>query len=388
MRRAEKDKLAASVLHVITGLSTGGAERALYNVLAGGLAKSSNVAVLSLLDEGTYGSLIRDLGVPVYTLGMRRGLPGPNALRQLKTIMSDIGPDVVQGWMYHGNLAASLATWIAPGRRARLAWNIRQTLYSLEGEKALTRQVIRANRWVSGNADAIVYNSNVSREQHEHFGFASRVGQLIPNGFNTAELQPDPKRGRIMRAALAISPEATVIGHVARLHPMKDHASFLRAAVAVMWNRPDVVALLVGREVTRDSTILTGIVPPELADRFYFTGERRDVSDLMRAMDVFCQSSCRSEAFPNVLGEAMALGVPCVATNVGDSRDIVGETGQIVPPSDSAALADALATMTERTPAERTSLGGEARARIEARYALPSVVEQYSKLYEQLKESE
>lgn len=372
------------ILHIITGLSTGGAERALYNVLTGGLAASVDTAVLSLRDVGTYGPRIRALGVPVYTLGMRRGLPGPTALWRLQRLVKEIRPDVIQGWMYHGNLAASVGARMMLGARPAVVWNVRQSLYSLAGEKSLTRRVIKANRWASGGADAVLYNSSLSREQHETFGFASERGQVIPNGFDTKQLCPDPERGRAMREALAIPLEAIVIGHVARFHPMKDHVSFLRAAVAVMRERSDVVCLLAGREVGLENPVVADIVPPELEGRFRFVGERDDVPDLMRAMNIFCQSSW-SEGFPNVLGEAMALGVPCVVTDVGDSRDIVGETGLVAPPSDPRALVEGLISLLARSVYERAEMGRAARARIETRYALPGMVGQYRRLYERLR---
>jgi glycosyltransferase involved in cell wall biosynthesis len=363
-------------------LNTGGAERALYNVLAGGLAEAEHF-VLSLQGEGTYGSRIRALGVPVYTLDMLGGLPGPRALWRLRQVVRGVRPDIIQGWMYHGNLAASMAARMTPGLRPAVAWNVRHSLYSLAAEKRLTRQVIRANRWASAGADAIIYNSRLSRKQHEGFGIAASRGQVIPNGFDTDQLRPDAECGRATRKALEIPSRATVIGHVARFHPIKDHASFLRAVVDVMSRHADVVCLMVGREVNLENPALAGVVPPELEGRFRFAGERNDVPNLMRAMEVLCQSSW-SEAFPNVLGEAMALGVPCVATDVGDSRDIVGDTGEVVPPSDSKALANGLLAMLGRPAEERAALGRAARVRIEERYDLPQVLEQYSTLYSKL----
>lgn len=372
-----------TVFHIITSLTTGGAERALYNVLAGGLIESNNTAVLSLQDEGTYGERIRALDVPVYTLGMHRRIPTPATLWRLRQAVAELRPQLIQGWMYHGNLAASTAARMIPRKNPAVIWNIRHSLYSLKAEKPLTQQVIRANRWAAGGVDAIIYNSRIAKKQHEAFGFAATKSQVIPNGFDTYRLAPNSDRGRATRGILDIPEEATVIGHVARFHPIKDHASFLRAAVAVMHQKPDLICLLVGREVDLENPALADVVPPELADRFCFVGERKNISDLMRAMDVFCQSS-RSEGFPNVLGEAMALGVPCVATDVGDSRDIVGDTGEVVPPSDSEALAKGLLAMLDRTSEERTALGRAARTRIETRYALPSVVEQYRELYERV----
>ena len=371
------------ILHIITGLDTGGAERALYNLLAGGLADRLDCAVVSLSDEGTMGAPLRALGVPVHVLGMRRGMPGPDAVLRLQRLLRGFRPDAIQGWMYHGNLAATLAARISPGRPA-LAWNVRHSLYDLDNEKRLTRQVIRANRIFSNRPEASIYNSQLSREQHEGFGFASARGIVIPNGFDLTLLRPEPEIGAAVRREFGFDPQALVVGHVARFHPMKDHAGFLRAAVEVARHSPAARFLLVGREVTPENPALAGIVPPHLLSRFVFTGERRDVARLMQAMDVVCLSSAWGEAFPNVLGEAMACAMPCVATDVGDSAFILGETGRVVPPLDNAALVRALIGTLEQSPEQRRALGREARQRIKALFSLDTIVSRYAQLYEDL----
>ena len=375
----KKDRL----LHIITGLSTGGAERALYNVLSGDLAEHFDCSVLSLRDEGTFGPRIRDLNIPVHVMGMQSSLAAYKHVRHLRDVVKQIQPDVIQGWMYHGNLAATAAARFTLDGKAKVAWNIRHCLYSLSAEKLMTRQVIRANRWLSPGVDAILYNSRLSREQHQVFGFAASRGQVIPNGFDTELLSPDQERRLMTRHTLNIPEQARVIGHVARFHPMKQHAAFLHAAMEVMHQYVDVHCLLVGRNVNLENPVLADIVPIDLISRFHFVGERSDVPDLMRAMDIFCLSSC-SEAFPNVLGEAMALGVPCVATDVGDSRDIIGDTGIIVSPADSRPLASCLAKMLEKSGEQRSTLGRMARARVVDRYALPNIVAQYQTVYERL----
>lgn len=367
------------VLHVITGLATGGAERALYNVLAGGLVKGIDIGVLSLLGQGTLGTKIWQLGVPVYTLDICGGLPGAQALGRLRRIVCSVQPDIIQGWMYHGNLAACIARRFAPGWPG-VVWNVRQSLYSLQGEKLLTRQVIRANRYWSGGVDGIVYNSRLSRTQHTRFGFDDRRARVIPNGFDLERLRPDREVGERVRAELGLPEDAAVIGHVARFHPMKDQAGFLRAAARVSRAMPRARFLVVGRNVSPAHPALAGIIPSELSERFVFTGERRDPERLMQAMDVLCLSSW-SEAFPNVLGEAMACGVPCVATDVGDSADIVGDTGIIIPSSDSDALAEGLLEMLAKATSERERLGRAARDRVTRHYALPRIVEHYADLY-------
>lgn len=368
-----------NLLHIITGLGTGGAERALTALLAGGLAGRFECAVLSLADEGTMGTHIQALGVPVYTLGMRAGMPGPGALWRLRHHLRALRPDVIQGWMYHGNLASSLAARLAPGRPG-LVWNVRQSLYDLCNEKRLTQQVIRANRMLSRHPSALIYNSRLSREQHERFGFNARRGVVIPNGFDLSRLRPDSEVGATVRREFRVEPQALIVGHVARFHPMKDHVGFLRAAVDVARRVPQARFLLVGREVSPDNPALAGIIPADLLSRFIFTGEQRDVTRLMQTMDVLCSSSW-SEAFPNVLGEAMACGVPCVATDIGDSASIVGETGLVVPPSDSTELAKALTVMLEKSSSERFALGLEARRRVHEEYSLDNIVDRYSELY-------
>lgn len=370
------------VMHIITGLSVGGAQRALSNLITNGSTGWPRSVVVSLRDEGAYGKWFREAGVTVYSLDMRRGVPGLLASKQLGRVVYKEQPEVIQGWMYHGNLAASLAAWLAP-YQPNVAWSIRHSLYNLTDEKILTQQVIRLNRWLSGKVNSIIYNSRISKEQHEAFGFSEQASRVIPNGFNLDELARNRKRSTAIREQLGVSEQELVIGHVARYHPMKAHASFLRAAVQVARVIPEARFLLVGRGVSMEVPALASIVPQDLSARFIFLGERSDAQTLMQAMDVFCLSSW-SEAFPNVLGEAMASGVPCVVTDVGDSADIVGDTGIVVPPSDSEDLAQGLMTMLEKPAEERRALGRAARERIKANYGLKTVVGQYARLYNEL----
>ena len=371
------------ILHIITGLNTGGAERALYNLLYGGLANKFDNEVISLSEGGAFGARIIDLGVSVHCLGMRRGLPSPPSVAKLLRRVKDFQPDVIQGWMYHGNVAAWLAHFFSP-EGPELAWNIRHSLYDLGQEKLLTRQVIRANCWLSKRPMAIVYNSRLSRRQHEAFGFSSLAGRVIPNGFDLECFSTAEDIRWRVRAELGIPQDAVVVGHVARFHPVKDHEGFLRAAVRVAGRLERVHFILGGCDVVLGNPSLSGLVPETMQARFHFLGERGDVPDLMRAMDVFCQSSW-SEAFPNVLGEAMATSVPCVATGVGDSADIIGDTGVVVPPRDAEALAGGLERLLTTPLEERRALGAAARARVEAHYALGAVVEQYAELYSKIK---
>ncbi len=368
------------VLHIITGLATGGAERALYNLLQGGLSTKFDSHVISLTDAGTFGPKIKALGVPVTTLEMPAGRPTMAGLSRLRSVIKTLEPDLIQGWMYHGNLAATLARSMT-SERAALVWNIRQSLYQLSNDKLLTRQVIRANRFFSKAPDALLYNSHLSRQQHEAFGFSSHKGQVIPNGIDLQRFSFSEHARQSIRSELTIPVAVLVVGHVARLHPMKDHGNFLQAAKIIALQHANVHFVLSGRDVCMQNVGLRQQIPDALQDRFHLLGERDDVADLMSAMDILCLCSAWGEGFPNVLGEAMAIGLPCVATDVGDSALIIGDSGVLVPCKDSIALAAGIESLLTQTQTQRHLLGKQAHQRIKDNFTLAAIVEQYEALY-------
>ena len=175
-----------------------------------------------------------------------------------------------------------------------------------------------------------------------------------------------------------------MIGHVARYHPMKDHIGFIKAAIMVMSKRSDIVVLMIGREVRASTSFLLHDLPEKLTSRFFFLGERSDVYDLIQSMDVFCLSSAWGEGFPNVLGEAMSMSVPCITTDIADSSEIVGKTGIVVPPCEPKKLADAIFTFLNLTSSEKSNLGRAARQRVEEKYLMRVNVECYEAAYNEL----
>jgi len=368
------------VIHIITGLNTGGAERALYNVIQGGLAESFRTIVISLTDEGRYGPMLKELGVPVYCLGMKHGLPSISALWVLRRIIRKYQPDVVQGWMYHGNLFASLARFFS-SHSSKVVWNVRQCLYILREEKKLTQLVIRLCMVITKKPAGIIYNSQLSKTQHEQLGFSNSNGLVIPNGFDLEHFQKNVDAMCALREGLSLPVEALVIGHVGRFHPMKDHACFIKAAELVINEQPKAFFLLAGTNVDDNNVQIMDLIPEEWRHRFLLLGERNDVHRLYNAMDVFCLSSS-SEAFPNVLGEAMSSSLPCITTDVGEAAYIVGETGLVVPPKDPSASASAMLQMLDKPAEMRHSLGLAARLRVEEKFSLKSVVRMYAELYE------
>lgn len=378
-----KTRDVKKVTHIITGLGTGGAERALYNLLASDFSKKYKCSVISLRDLGTYGEALRALDVPVYCLNIKFDFSLFLAIFKFRRIIIHLQPDLLQGWMYHGNLFAVLGQ-IFLGGLTRLAWNMRHSLYSLEGEKFSTRQVIRANRFFSKRPDFIFYNSRISREQHENFGFNFNNSVLNPNGFNTKTLKPSIILRKAMRQELGITEDQVLLGHVARYHPMKDHQGFIHAVIMLLRKHPALKVILVGREVEQHTANLLEGLPDNILSKIQFLGERADVYDLMQAMDILCLNSAWGEGFSNVLGEAMSFGIPCIATDIADNAEIAGQPGLIVPPSDPVKLSSAISTLVELSFEERNILGKQARKRIEERYSMQANTKIYENAYSEI----
>lgn len=368
----------APVMHVISGLRTGGAERALYRLVERGLARTFDTHVVSLEDEGTIGVPLRTVGATVHVLAARRN-PIAAAAR-LRRLVRTIRPALIQGWMYHGNVGAELAARFGVNRTPTL-WNIRQGLDDFAVEKPLTRHFIRLNRTMSRRPVGILYNSHRSRLQHEAFGLATEHGRVIPNGFDLDRFKPDADARRQIRAELGIDEAALLVGHFARLHPMKDHAGLLTAANMAFRDGLDAHFLLTGQGVSAASIGLDHLVDPPFRARFHIFGDRADVPALMQAIDIYVSSSSRAEGFPNVIGEAMASARPCIGTDIGDTARVIGEAGIVVPPSDPAALAMALVELCSRSD-RRRALGDVGKSAMEAAFKIETIVDQYVALYQ------
>ena len=370
------------IFFVTTGLSIGGAETTLFRVATRLDGARFEPMIVSLMDDRGYAPDLREAGIPVTSLGFTNRLPTPARFIRLIESIRGFRPDVMMGWMYHGNLAASLGRrWAAP--RAGLAWNIRHSVYDLANEGFITRNLIRLGGPLSHHVDATVYVSQVSMRQHIALGYAANSALVIDNGIDAPADPTDAERSAL-REELGIDPTDVVIGHVARFHPMKDHVTFLRAAQVLARADASVRVMLIGKDVDASNPVLRPLLTaPDLAGRVITLGERRDVSRLLGAMDVFCLSSS-SESFPNVVLEAAASGLPCVVTDVGAAPEIAGASSLVVPPRNHRALADGLSEFCRVGSAGRRERGAAARAFVLGRYSMESVVDAYSVLLEGL----
>lgn len=377
----ENKVIRKRITFIVTGLTTGGAEIMLLK-LCSQIDKSRFVlSVISLRDHGTIGPRIEELGIPVYAIGLRSSIFAIPQIIELRKLLGRLCPDLIQGWMYHGNIAASLF----PGK-SRVCWGIRcSSLYDFEEQRGVTGWIVKIGKYLSKLPSSIIYNSNNGSRQHAEFGFAERRAIVIPNGFDTDILRPDKDSRFLLRKEFGLSDDVVLIGKIARFHPMKDHVGFLKAAELLIREFPNAYFLFVGSGVSSDNTKLTVIIDDlGLSEHVLLLGERMDVPKITAALDIATSSSAWGEGFPNSVGEAMSCGVPCVVTDVGDSAWIVGETGRVVPPSDPNALATAWKSLIILGSHGRRALGALARERVRNNFSLDSVAAQYENLYTSL----
>jgi glycosyltransferase involved in cell wall biosynthesis len=368
------------VLHVISSLGVGGAEAMLTKLLHA-TAAQADATVVSLTGDGPIGERIRALGVETAFLGMRRGLPDPRGILALAREMRRFGPDVVQTWMYHADLIGGLASLLVG--RPPVIWGIRNADLDQETARWTTRQTLRVCAQFSGALPArIVSCSERARDFHVARGYCADKMVVIPNGFDLDAFRPDPGARESVRRELSIPPEAPVVGMVARYHPMKDFGNFARAAALTSRDVPGLRLLLCGDGVTANNAELTGCLRDAgVLERTHLLGRRDDVRRILAALDLFTLSSA-TEGFPNVLGEAMSCGIPCVATDAGDSRWILGEIGRIVPVRSPDALASAWREALRLENATRARTGEQGRQRISALFSIAAVAARFCELYD------
>jgi glycosyltransferase involved in cell wall biosynthesis len=371
------------VVHIINSFEFGGAESMLCNLLLRSDRRRFDPHVVSLIDDLRTAGPIVAAGIPLATMGMTPGLPRPLAIVRLIRHLRRLRPAIVQTWMDHSNLIGGIAARCVRG--TRVVWGIHHANHVAELTKRTTLMTVGACARLSARVPArIVCCSEQSRVRYAARGFANDRLTVIPNGFDTGHFRPDPDARFAIRQEIGVAPEAPLIGLVARYDPVKDHASFLKAAAIVHRAFPEAHFLLCGDKVDGANPALTQLIESlGIGRACHLLGPRRDVPRICAALDVAASSSV-SEAFPLAVGEAMSCGVPCIATDVGDSALMIGDTGMIVPPGDPAALAAGMGRLLEMGPLGRARWGADARRRVCELFDLGAVTRRYEMLYDEL----
>jgi len=367
------------ITHIITGLAADGAETALYHLLAALDRQEYQNEVISLTDRGPTAARIEGLGVPVRALAMMRSVPNPLAIRRIAKILRRSRPHIVHTWMYHSNLLGGLAAQAAG--RIPVIWGIHHSKIDSRDTKRFTVWTVRACAWFSKQLPVrIICCANSSESAHIQLGFDPQKMEVIYNGIDSELFRPDPEARRALRSHLGLPPEALLIGMAGRLHRHKDHRNFFAAARLLHREVPDVHFVLCGEGMVAEDTKLSAEVADGLQGHCHLMGLQRDMTAFYSGLDIAANSSL-SEAFPLAVGEAMACGIPCVVTEVGDSPAIVGETGRTVPPQQPAAMASAWRGLIEAGAEARQILGKAARERVVTHFSMMQFAQRYRSLY-------
>jgi glycosyltransferase involved in cell wall biosynthesis len=379
------------VTHVISGLELGGAETMLCKLLSATDRRRFEPSVISLSTLGPLAPRIAALGVPVSALNMRRGRVQPRPLGRLARGLATRRPHVVHTWMYHADLLGG-ALARATGE-AKVIWGVRGSLdpkLSKRSSRLTARACAAGARWLP---DRVVSCSERLAETHIALGYDRERMLVIPNGFDLSWFRPDTQLRAQGRRWVGAGEDEQLVGILGRYDPQKDHRTFIRAAGEVIRERPGVHFVMCGPGVDAGNHELVTLLAPAgprepapagLAERVRLMGVAEDPRAVLNALDVLVSSSAYGEGFPNILGEAMACGVPCVTTDVGDSARIVAETGRVVAVGDWRALAREILALLEMTTAEREALGRAARARVQRNYSLPDIAQRFQDLYLEL----
>lgn len=359
------------LLHVTTNFEKlAGAEQALINLIESGLGQESMIVALRS------DALARKVPLPETCQVQALGLPRVSifrAWRELRAIAEEFQPDIVIGWMYHGNVAARLlSSGIFCSRP--VVWTIHHALDDLRSESVSTKLAIAASALMSRSVNAIVYVSSRALDQHQRlFGNATR-SFVIPNVT------------RIERSKmLKVRAPGKTVGFAARYHPTKDFQTFLRTVRLVHSQDPSVRFIACGEGTSPDNKALAESERNEgvLAGEIEWRGPLRDMAEFYNEIDLLLLTS-RAEGFGMVLAEAMSHGVPCVATDVGAAREIMGEIGHIVPVGDVEALARGILDELDKGDAERRAQSGLAMDHFARGFHPVSVHEQFEALLTRL----
>ena len=325
------------VVHVIAGLGLGGAEVMLQRLLTA-LEPDVTSTVISLSGEGALAHRIRALGVPVEALGLTAGPQALLGFPRLVRRLGELEPDVVHTWMYHADVLGGLAARFC---NVPVIWALHNATIDPDSLGHPTARLVKVLARLSKRIPArIVSCSAAACDQHQAIGYDPTRLVVIPNGFDTSQFQPNGGMRAAARREWRCDKDDLVVGLIARFHPLKDHETFLRAAGLALKMEPRLRFVLYGDKVTPENSTLTGWAEAAGAfDRCSFLGRESHVEQRLPGLDLLVSSS-RSEAFPLVLGEAMACGVPVVASCVGGIPEAVvdDKTGILIPPGDPAAL--------------------------------------------------
>lgn len=371
------------ILHIITSLGVGGAEKQLSQLVIGSDNNHYQHSVVTLTNNIVYKNELDQKNIKIYALNFRSKWKVIIEFFKLMKIIRKEKPNVIQTWLYHADLIGFLAGKLCGIKT--ILWNVRCSDMNFKKYSNYTKYVLKLCSLLSNFPNRVVVNSKMGLEEHQRQGYKTKKWELIPNGINTNVYKYSVDAKKSVRNLLKISDDAVLIGMIGRFDPMKDHATFLKSAETIAEKYSNVYFLLAGKDVTEENKFLTSaLTKTNLKNKFYFLGLRSDIPYLLSSLDVLVLPSAFGEGFPNIVGEAMACEIPCVVTDVGDSANLVQNFGKVIPPMNVQSLTKALTEMINLSAEERRKIGKMAREHIVKHYAHEATIQRYENLYQSL----
>ena len=369
------------VLHIITGLGDGGAEALLYRMCK--FDKEHNHIVISLMDEQKYGPLLKEIGVVVHTLSFPKGKIKFSGFFKLYKLIKQIKPDVVQTWLDHADMIGGIVARLAGIKN--IVWGVHHTALVKGESKLSTIFISKINVFLSYFIPKkIIYCAQESKKAQEKIGYKKAKGVVVLNGYDIEGFTQNDSLSAEVRNDLSINADSFLIGHVGRYDPQKDLSNLIEAFALLNQKKLDFDAVIVGANLDNNNRDLLLMVNKNgLSKYVHLLGRRDDITAIMNGIDLFVLSS-KSEAFPNVLNEAMLCGTPCVTTDVGDAGKIVRDSGWVVRPKDSEALANAIINASEEKESNKSiwlQRKIACRKRVVKNFSLEKMVKEYKKVW-------
>lgn len=357
------------MVHVITNFAgVGGAEMMLARLIQQTEHDYQHVVIALMETSEVYQSTL-DRCQAHYALGWN-GLNTLGTIQKLRKLLKQLQPQTVQCWMYHANALTSLSV-IGLAKKPKVVWGIHHSLASPKEESISTKIALGLSKILSQQASTIIYCAHSSMQQHQAFGFKNGNSQVIANGVFLDKFQPNPQLH-----------QPTVIGFAGRYHTAKGYP-YLFETMGLLKDE-NIIFKIAGSGASLENPEVKALFEQYQLDtqKVHLLDQISDMPAFYQSIDAFLMTSI-TEGFPNVLVEAMASGLPCISTDVGDAQYIVQELGEIVPPRNSAALAQAILNYVQQSNDAKLQLKQVVRERVEAHFSIEQVSQQYMQVWEQ-----
>ena len=356
------------IAFLIESLRCGGAQKQLATLAKTLKKEGFDITILYFYPDGFFEPELKDSGIHLISLEKRGRWDLFAFFLRLVHHLRVIQPDVLHGYLETANLLTIFLKAFLPS--TQMIWGVRVSNIDLSRYDWLSRLLFPWECFLSQFTDLIIVNSHAGRSYYLEQGFPANKMVVIPNGIDTEHFKPDTEARQRVRSEWGILEETILIGLVGRFDPMKDHTTFLKAAALLCQERQDVGFVCVGSGSEDYTKELQQLVKQlDIVEKVVWAGNRADMSAVYNALDILCSSSAYGEGFGNAIGEAMACGVPCVVTDVGDSAWIVENTGIVVPPQNPEALVAGWSSLIKQEQYKNSVLKLKIRSRIVSEFS-------------------